>query len=75
MKMIRNGEVAIIGVDGIHIMGEVAIDDNGLGWITIGSVGGDSYITIDKSEWDAFKTLVNEIDEEITNSTTRKIGL
>ena len=75
MKMIRNGEVAIIGVDGIHIIGEVAIDDNGPGWITIGSVGGDSYITIDESEWDAFKTLVNEIDEEITNSTTRKIGL
>lgn len=75
MKMIRNGEVAIIGVDGIHIMGEIEVGDNSPRWITIGGIGVDSYIMLDESEWDAFKTLVNEIDEEITNSTTRKIGL
>ena len=67
MKMMRNGEVAIIGVDGIHLMGEVEIGDNSPGWVTIGAIGGDSYIMIDESEWDAFKALIKEMDDVVQN--------
>ena len=67
MKMMRNGEVAIISVDGIHLMGEVDIGDNSPEWVTIGAIGGTSYILIDESAWDAFKALIKEIDDVVQN--------
>lgn len=63
MKMMQNGETAIVGVDGIHLMGEI----NSPGWVTIGAIGGDSYIMIDESEWDAFKALIKEMDDVVQN--------
>lgn len=65
MKMMRNGEVAIISVDGTYIMGEVEIGDNNPGWVTIGTIGGNSYIIVDESEWDVFKSLIKEIDDVV----------
>lgn len=50
-------------VDGTQFMAELEV--NGPGWVTIGYLGSDRGLMIDRDEWDAFIALVGEINEQV----------
>ena len=51
------------------------LEVNGPGWVTIGYLGSDRGLMIDRYEWDAFISLVGEINEQVleTRQSSNKI--
>lgn len=59
-----NGLYDHVVVNGTSCMGEVERMDAGMtGWVTIGRLGDNGTLLIDREEWPAFMALVKEIDE------------
>ena len=58
-----DGNTDLFMVDGIQFMAELEV--NGPGWVTIGYLGSDRGLMIDRDEWDAFLSLVGEINEQV----------
>lgn len=59
-------------VDGTQFMAELEV--NGLGWVTIGYIGSDRGLLIDRGEWDAFVGLVGEINEQVLEARQSSNG-
>jgi len=55
----------IIAVPGTQLLGEVTQFKGGVSWITIGVIGHTDKIMVERDEWEAFKTLIAEIDEAL----------
>jgi hypothetical protein len=58
-----SGSTDLFMVAGTRYMAE--LEANWPGWVTIGSIGSESALLIDHTEWDAFVSLVNEINEQV----------
>lgn len=58
-----DGNTDLFMVDGTQFMAELEV--NGPGWVTIGYIGSDRGLLIDRGEWDAFVGLVGEINEQV----------
>lgn len=58
-----DGNIDLFMVDGTHFMAELEV--NGPGWVTIGYLGSERGLLIDRVEWDAFVGLVGEINEQV----------
>lgn len=58
-----DGNTDLFMVDGTQFMAELEV--NGPGWVTIGYLGSDRGLLIDRDEWDAFIALVGEINEQV----------
>lgn len=58
-----DGNTDLYMVDGTQFMAELEV--NGPGWVTIGYVGHDRGLMVDRDESDAFVYLVGEINEQV----------
>lgn len=59
-----NGRYDYVVIDGTSCVGEIECMDAGMaGWVTIGRLGENGTLVIDRDEWSAFVALVKEIDE------------
>lgn len=58
-----DGNTDLFMVGGTQFMAELEV--NGPGWVTIGYLGSDRGLMIDRDEWDAFMQLIVEINEQV----------
>lgn len=58
-----DGNTDLFMVDGTPFLAELEV--NGPGWVTIGILGADRGLLIDRDEWDAFFALVGEINKQV----------
>lgn len=64
-----DGNTYLFMVDGTQFMAELEV--NGPGWVTIGHLGSDRGLMIDRDEWDAFIALIGEINEQVLEARVR----
>lgn len=58
-----DGNTDLFMVDGTRCMAELEL--HGPGWVTIGYLGSDRALLIDRDEWDAFMTLIGDVNEQV----------
>jgi len=74
MKILHpDGKHTLVMQDGTQLIGDVEIAQEVPGWVSIGYIGGNSLVIIEREEWGAFKALVDEIGEAITEDEALRL--